>query len=206
MRVLKEPEVRRNEILDAAGELFMINGFDKTSTNEILEKAGIARGTLYYYFKSKEAIMDALIERQNTSMLAAASEIAADKSISVSERIIRVILSQNIEESNSPMLELINKPQNALMHQKVQKVMIKGLTPLITGLLEEGIEQGLFRTPYPYECVEMILTYASVVFDDNDVIELTQEETISRAQAFLYNMEHLIGAKEGTFASLAKYI
>ncbi|MGL6198920.1 MAG: TetR/AcrR family transcriptional regulator [Lachnospiraceae bacterium] len=206
MRVLKEPEVRRNEILDAAGELFMINGFDGTSTNEILEKAGIARGTLYYYFKSKEAIMDALIERQNTSMLAAASEIAADKSISVSERIIRVILSQNIEESNSPMLELINKPQNALMHQKVQKVMIMGLTPIITSLVEEGIEQGLFSTPYPYESVEMLLTYASVLFDDNDIIQLTQEETISRAQAFLYNMEHLLGTKEGTFAALAKYI
>ena len=50
----KESEERRNEILDAVDELFGQKGFDGTSTNDILEKVGIARGTLYYHFKSKE--------------------------------------------------------------------------------------------------------------------------------------------------------
>ncbi len=50
----KESEERRNEILDAVDELFGQKGFDGTSTNGILEKVGIARGTLYYHFKSKE--------------------------------------------------------------------------------------------------------------------------------------------------------
>ena len=53
MRVVKEAEERRNEILDAADMLFADKGFDNTSTNDILEKVGIARGTLYYHFKSK---------------------------------------------------------------------------------------------------------------------------------------------------------
>jgi AcrR family transcriptional regulator len=61
MRVVKEAEERRNEILDAADELFGQKGFDGSSTNDILEKVGIARGTLYYHFKSKKDIMDALI-------------------------------------------------------------------------------------------------------------------------------------------------
>ena len=50
MRVVKEASVRRNEILDAAERLFVTKGFDKTSTNDILEQVGIARGTLYYHF------------------------------------------------------------------------------------------------------------------------------------------------------------
>lgn len=54
MRIIKEAEVRKNEILDVAEDLFAVRGFDGTSTNDILEKAGIARGTLYYHFKSKE--------------------------------------------------------------------------------------------------------------------------------------------------------
>ncbi len=54
MRVVKEAEERRNEILDAADMLFFADkGFDNTSTSDILEKVGIARGTLYYHFKSK---------------------------------------------------------------------------------------------------------------------------------------------------------
>ncbi|MGE5677914.1 MAG: TetR/AcrR family transcriptional regulator, partial [Pseudomonadota bacterium] len=77
MRIVKEAEERKNEILDAADSLFAQKGFDGTSTNDILEKVGIARGTLYYHFKSKEDIMDALIDRYNTRHLGAARELAA---------------------------------------------------------------------------------------------------------------------------------
>ncbi|MBR6476951.1 MAG: helix-turn-helix transcriptional regulator, partial [Lachnospiraceae bacterium] len=59
----KEAEERKKEILDAAEELFIARGYDETSTSDILEKVGIARGTLYYHFKSKEEILDALIDR-----------------------------------------------------------------------------------------------------------------------------------------------
>ncbi len=48
--------MRKNEILDAAEELFALKGFDGTSINDTLEKAGIARGMLYYHFKSKEDV------------------------------------------------------------------------------------------------------------------------------------------------------
>ena len=63
MRIVKEATERKNEILDAAAVLFMKKGFDNTSTNDILEAVGIARGTLYHHFKSKEEVMDALIDR-----------------------------------------------------------------------------------------------------------------------------------------------
>lgn len=76
MRIVKEAEERRNEILDAADELFGRKGFDGTSTNDILEKVGIARGTLYYHFKSKEDILDALIQRYEEQMYSAAAAAA----------------------------------------------------------------------------------------------------------------------------------
>lgn len=76
MRIVKEAEERRNEILDAADELFGRKGFDGTSTNDILENVGIARGTLYYHFKSKEDILDALIQRYEEQMYSAAAAAA----------------------------------------------------------------------------------------------------------------------------------
>jgi AcrR family transcriptional regulator len=149
MRVVKEAEERRNEILDAADKLFGQKGFDGTSTNDILEKVGIARGTLYYHFKSKEDIVDALIERYNVQLLGAAQEFAADKSIPVNERIIRVVMALNISGGSAKeIMEHIHKPQNALMHQKIQKVIINGVTPILTGIIREGIEQGMFSTPF----------------------------------------------------------
>ena len=145
MRIVKEAEERKNEILDAADEVFGQKGFDGTSTNDILEKVGIARGTLYYHFKSKEDIMDALIERYNVRILGAAQEIAADKSIPVVERIVRVVMALNLSGgSGKEIMEHIHKPQNALMHQKIQKVILNGVTPILTGIIRDGIEQGLF--------------------------------------------------------------
>lgn len=71
----KKAEERRNEILDAADELFGQKGFDGTSTNDLLEKVGIARGTLYHHFKSKEDIMDALIDRYAARLLEGHGEL-----------------------------------------------------------------------------------------------------------------------------------
>ena len=198
MRIVKEAEERRKEILDAADELFGQKGFDGTSTNDILEKVGIARGTLYYHFKSKEDIMDALIEQYNLRILSAAQKIAADKSIPVIERIVRVVMALNISAGNGrEIIEHIHRPQNALMHQKIQKVIINGITPILTGIICEGIEEGLFSTPFPYECMEMVVTYANAVFD-NDMVKMTNEDRISRIQACVFNTERLLGAKSGS--------
>lgn len=204
MRIVKEAEIRRNEILDAAEELFGQKGFDGTSTGDILGKVGIARGTLYYHFKSKEDIMDALIERTNANILGAAQHIAADKSIPVIDRILRVVMALNISGgsgSTTEIMEHIHKPQNALMHQKIQKAIISGVPPILTPIICEGIEQGIFNTQYPYECMEMVVIYANTIFDD-DMVEMTDEVRMSRVLAFISNVERLLGAESGSLMSV----
>ena len=62
-RIVKEADERRNEILDAAETLITEKGYSKTTIIDILNQVGIAKGTFYYYFKSKEEVMDAIIER-----------------------------------------------------------------------------------------------------------------------------------------------
>lgn len=202
MRVIKDADVRKNEILDAVDELFGQKGFDGTSTQDILEKVGIARGTLYYHFKSKEDIMDALIERYSKRLLGAGQEIATDKKIPVVERIIRVVMALNLSGGSSKeIMEHIHKPQNALMHQKIQRVIINGVTPILTNIIREGIEQGLFNTPFPYECMEMVVIYANTVFDD-DLVQISDEERVSRIQAFVFNVERLLGAESGSLMNV----
>ncbi|GLC81298.1 TetR/AcrR family transcriptional regulator [Lacrimispora brassicae] len=197
MRNVKEAEERKNEILDAADELFGQKGFDGTSTNDILEKVGIARGTLYYHFKSKEDIMDALIERYHVQLVNAAKEIASNKSLPVTQRLLQVIKALRINhKGGKEIIEQMHKPQNALMHQKTQKAILNGITPILAELIKEGMETGVFDTPYPYESMEMIMTYANGVFDGD--MEMTDEEQTKRIQAFAFNMERLLGGKDGT--------
>ncbi len=195
MRVVKEAAVRRNEILDAAEQLFVTKGFDATSTNDILEKVGIARGTLYYHFKSKEEILDAMISRLSDSLIQKAAAIAANKEVPVLERITQTMLALNVDsELGAEIMEQVHKPQNALMHQKMQEGLIRGVVPIVSGLIEEGIGQGLCQTEYPSEAAEMLLIYSNTVFDHLAEDNNSQKKIL----AFIYHMERMLAMPPGS--------
>lgn len=201
VRVIKEAQERRNEILDAAELLFEQKGFDGCSTGDLLEKVGIARGTLYYHFKSKEEIMDALIERYNERIVARAKEAAKRADKTVLERLVLVVRALQVESASDAVMEHIHKQQNALMHQKIQNMLVSNVTPILAELAEEGNAAGVTNTPFPYQSMEMIMLYASIAFDDerNDGDESMAQ---ARYRAFAYNVERILGAKEGSLISV----
>lgn len=199
MRIVKEAEERKEEILDAAEKLFGTKGFDHTSTNDILEAVGIARGTLYYHFKSKEEILDSVIERISNRLMSDAGKVIRDTELPVLERLTKAILALNVEsEIGHEVMEQVHRPQNALMHQKMQQQLLDGITPLFTELVKEGVRQGICHTDYPGEVVEMTLIYANTAFDELNMEGLSQEKREQKIDGFIYNMERLMGMEEGS--------
>lgn len=200
MRVVKEAAERRKEILDVAEELFVTKGYDKTSTNDILDRIGIARGTLYYHFKSKEDILNAMIERINSSLIARAQTIASDTSIPVIDRFVMTIAGLKVDsEIGQEIIDQVHKPQNALMHQKMQKNLLEGILPILVRLVDEGKRQGIFHMEYPAETIEMLILYSGTMFDGD--YDEPGERSGKRIEAFLFNTERLLGAKEGSVQS-----
>lgn len=197
MRVIKDAEVRRNEILDVAERLFCTKGFDSTSTNDILKEIGIARGTLYYHFKSKEDILDAMIERITIGVTEKAAAIARNKDIPVLERMTQTIMSLNIDnEIGHVVMEQMHRPQNALLHQKMQTSILSKVNPIITDIVNDGIAQGICHSDYPAETVEMMMIYSTMAFDD--LVDQTPEEEQKKVMAFIYNVERLLAMKPGS--------
>lgn len=197
MRVVKEAEERRNEILDVAERLFGTKGFDNTSTNDILNEIGIARGTLYYHFKSKEDILDAMIERMTGQLVAKAKVISEKKELPVLQRLTMMIMALNVDNDlGREVMEQVHRAQNALMHQKMRERLLTGVNPLITGLIEEGIEQGICHTDYPAEVVEMTMLYSNMAFDA--LSEYSEGERQRKIAAFIYNLERLLGMEQGS--------
>ena len=196
MRVVKDAQERRNEILDVAEMLFSTKGFDNTSTNDILDEIGIARGTLYYHFKSKEDILDAMIDRITEQLMRRATVIAKDKSIPVLERLIRSIMALNVDNDLGHMvMEQVHRPQNALLHQKMRSKMLKVVNPMIIEIIKDGIAQGIWQTDYPEGMVEMTMLYSNVAFDELEECEPQEREQCIRA--FTYNVERMLGMQEG---------
>lgn len=197
MRIVKEAAERRNEILDVAERLFCTKGYDQTSTNDILSEIGIARGTLYYHFSSKEDILDAMIDRILDEIVRRASRIALDESVPVLERMTQTILASNVDTKIGDMiLEQMHKPQNALMHAKMQERLLKQLIPLFTKLIEDGISQGLMQTADPEDTIEMLLLYANTVFDD--AIAYSEADKKKKVLAFINNTEILLHMEKGS--------
>ncbi len=201
MRVVKEAEERKNEILDVAEHLFGTKGFDNTSTTDILNEIGIARGTLYYHFKSKEEILDAMIERTVKKLAGKAKKIIFQRDTPVLQRLTKMMLTLKIDDKDFShgFLKQAHRPQNALMHQKMQKCILSEINPLITNLIQEGIVQGICKTDYPEEVAEMTFLYVNTVFDD--LMEHSAEEKQRKIAAFIYNLERLLNMEQNSMKS-----
>lgn len=202
MRVVKEAEERKNEILDVAEKLFGTKGFDNTSTSDILNEIGIARGTLYYHFKSKEEILDAMISRMTNRLIEKAKAIVDQKNIPVLERLTMMMLSLNVSEGKfgQELLMQAHKPQNALMHQKMEKHLLSGINPIIADLIKEAAKQGICQTDYPEEVAEMTFLYANTIFDD--LMGHNEEEKLRKITAYIYNLERLLNMEQGSMKAV----
>jgi AcrR family transcriptional regulator len=206
MRIIKDADVRKAEILDVAEALFNRKGYDATSISDIIDQVGVARATVYYHFKSKEDVLDALLERMTARFLAAAKNIAGDKSIPVFERLFQTLMAMNADNGNTEITEMVehmHKPQNALMHQKTHRLMMEGIPPILMEIVEDGIAEGSFDTPYPYESLEMIIAHINAVFGEY-ADSYTREELLRRVNAFVFNLERLFGSPKGSFGFVKK--
>ncbi len=197
MKTVKEGEVRRREILVTARELFVTKGYEQTSVNDILKIVDIAKGTFYYYFASKEEVLEAIILDIVEEGAKKAEQIIKDKSIPLVNRIMMAIMAQAPEfEGSEEIKEEMHKVENAKLEQLYTRAMLKRMTPVLREPVIEGMEQDVFHLEYPTESIESILLLGHMMFDC-DVFEWKVEEYPKKIQAFLCNAERMLGTKEG---------
>ena len=193
----KSAEERREEIMDAAAELFSTKGYEETTTTDIMKKVGIAKGTLYYHFASKEEILDAMIERMGRRLIATARDCAATDA-PVYERLLKVMLSLNANSiGGEDIIEIMHQPRNVLMHEKSRAMVIREAGPILADLVREGVDEGLFDCKYPEQTVEMIMVYVLVAFDGGDFLEADMQQ--ERIDGFIAIIERMLGAGKGSF-------
>lgn len=204
MRMTKDPDERRMEIVDAAEYLFTTKGYTNTTINDILKRVGIAKGTFYYYFQSKEEVMDAVVMRFIDMGVKAAKAIAADPHLNAPEKMFQIIMAQrpdslSEESKKEEMIEQLHEVNNAEMHQKSLVETILQLTPILTEVIEQGIEEGIFHTPFPRETVEFLLVSSQFLLDEG-IFQWEPQELLQKAVALVHIIETTLEAKKGSFA------
>ena len=131
--------------------------------------------------------------------------IALDESVPVLERLTRTILSLNVDsELGDMIMEQVHKPQNALLHQKLQEKLLGRVNVLITKIVEDGINQGIMHTDYPDEAVDMIMTYSYVTFDSERQYDAQEEQR--KIAGFVYHTERILCMEPGMLMDAMKPI
>lgn len=156
-RITKNPETRKKEFIEAARELFMEKGFEQTSINDITSKMGMSHGSFFYYFKSKNDVMKAVICDILNYWKEFMDNLVADEEMNSFEK-MQLILQMSIESSTvkQNINEFFEKEGNAAMYQEYRKRSHEIIMPLITEIVEQGVEEGIFDLEFPRETVEYV--------------------------------------------------
>ncbi len=187
---MKKGEKRRKELLEIAYRMFLSKGYENTSVDSIIEEAGIAKGTFYHYFESKEQMLEEVCHM----MIAAEAENAGkilSSDLPVPEKLMGVVGSFRPAMEEQTIGDTLNRPENVLMHDKVNRRIIETQVPLLSKVVEEGIEAGFFNCDMLYERVRMILIISNTLFDD---MSFTDRDVA----VFTELLEKLLGAAPGS--------
>ncbi|MBQ2831956.1 TetR/AcrR family transcriptional regulator [Methanobrevibacter sp.] len=189
---MKKGEKRKKELLKIGYDMFLTQGYENTSVDEIIEKAQIAKGTYYYHFQSKEQMLEEVIDMMIDSETEMAKQIIATD-IPVPQKIVGIIASMKPTEEEEPIKNTLFQPENVLMHHKVRKKLIDTITPLLSEVVKEGINEGIFECDNIPERVKMLLIISDSTFNEGGF----NERDIF---VFIDMTEKLLGAESGTMS------
>lgn len=171
--------IKYEKILDALQKLLESKDMQTISVSEIAQTAGMGKGSLYYYFPSKEAILEALIERNYEKPLNTAKNLARQTGISPFTRMAMIF--QTCRDSSAAFLRHntdtagINAQDMLLLHQKYLNHLVTELKPELTSIIEQGIKSGDICFDRPAALSEIVLIILAVKLD-NSLIPSTPEE------------------------------
>lgn len=197
-RIIKEPEERKKDILDAAIMLFKKKGFEETVVSDIAKTAGIAQGTFYIYYKSKEDVFLAVLENSRKNITKKLIEIQKRTDLNATEKLnlitkLEFDLNRKCDELYLPL----HSEKNSGIHQRFIISTINELVPIYTEVIYQGIKEGLFNVIHPMESAEYILVATKFMFDPG-IFSIDPKYLKIKSTAVEDIVERILGAKKGT--------
>ena len=202
-----EHDERMKDIIDKAEKIIFKKGYDNTSIAEIIDKVGIAKGTFYHYFRSKDELLDAIVDRMLEEIWARADVIVAKEDLDAISKVFAFFqVFHKISKGREQLMEDIHKEENAHIHLKIEKKMYPKITPKFEKIICQGIAEGVFDTKYPGEAATVIMVSIAALTELQEHVHEADahEVNMDRVIMFFDLMERILGAKPGTFMKYVK--
>jgi AcrR family transcriptional regulator len=211
-RVIKHPELRREELLDQAQALFLAHGYDRASLNDVIAAAGVSKGAFYHYFASKEALLEALAERFARQALAGVQDVLDDPALDPLNRLNGLLAKSRqakIETASEAwaLFETMFRPENLVLFHRINMAAGASFSPLLVKIIRQGVEDGTFRTFDPEGVADMVMQFgmathgvvAKAIASGSDAdMEVAIEALEKRVRLYEVALDRILGLPDGS--------
>ena len=198
--------VKREAFVEAATQLMQAKGWEQTSVQDVLDQVEASRGAFYHYFDSKQALLEAVIERLVDTGLASVAPVVADTSLSAIPKLTGLFggIGRWKTERKALVLQLLKvwiSDDNAIVREKFRHGLAGRIVPMLAAVVKQGIDEGVFTAASPAETAR-ILVMLLLGFQDvaTDMFLNAVGYSAVRHTFASYNdaFERLLGAPRGS--------
>lgn len=189
-RITKAPEERKEEIIAAAQKLFLKKGYLKTTVSDIVKSIGVSQGIFYYYFPSKEMVIDEIVVRYMNLHLTEAKKILENAELSPLMKMEYMAKSQhkinNRENLNIHLIKGVD------IHERILHRLVTDYVPLMVEAFgKDNASQADLK-------IELFVAASNLLFDPG-LFPWSKEERNRRIEFMISFMEDSLDVSRGTF-------
>ncbi len=197
MRISKTPDERRIEIIETANRLFEERGFNNTTISAITKEMNVAKGTFYYYFSSKDDVIEAIVNHALKDIVEKANLLVQANERTPLDKLTMILAGSLNSEKTVKVREKLHKPNNRELHEKMNVASIKVLTPIIGEIIHQGNENDTFHVADVEVTVGFLMTGIQFYLDEV-LFGWSDKEINSKRKGMFTIIERCLGMKEGT--------
>ena len=202
--------VRREAFIDVAQRLIQAKGYERMSVQDVLDELDASRGAFFHYFDSKEALLEAVIDRMVDAAMASLAPVLNDPKLSALQKIEGVFAGSARWKAEHKdlvlaILEVWVSDDNALVREKLRRNTVFRLLPLLSAIIKQGVDNGLFTTASPDYTASVLVFLingfgeaATELFLARQANTITFEAVEQSVAAYTEAFERILGIPAGS--------
>ncbi|MCJ8148658.1 TetR/AcrR family transcriptional regulator [Shinella sedimenti] len=194
-RRVADPD-RASEIVASAARLFREKGVKAVSIDDIVQDVGIAKGTFYLYFKSKDGLLEKLAEALVQQMVLAVEEAGRKEGAAIDRFVAAVLAMQSIDRSQHYLADALNHPENSALHDLANMALVREVAPVLAVIVEQGKQDGAFDVEDARSTLEFLLAGQAALLGGGR-FNWSPEEHAARLRATFVIIERSLGIQPG---------
>jgi AcrR family transcriptional regulator len=204
--------VRHVAFLDVAQRLIQTKGYEQMSIQDVLDELEASKGAFYHYFDSKQALLEAVIQRFADNAIAALAPILDDPNLPAPRKLERVFagiarFKAERKELVVAIMEVWNSDGNAIVREKLRRLTSTLMVPLLAQVVRQGMNEGAFEVASPDETAKVLVSFmlgfqeiAVDLFLARQVGTISLDDVWRSLESFTEAFERILGTPKGSLA------